>query len=50
MLMRITKFSIKVQLFSIFSVGQGAYGIVAAALDTKTQQNLAIKKIEKLLE
>lgn len=45
-----TRFEIEEYYDIIDAVGQGAYGIVVAAIDTRDQSNLAIKKIEKAFE
>lgn len=44
------KFEIEEYYEIIDCVGQGAYGIVVAALDTRDNSNIAIKKIEKAFE
>lgn len=45
-----TKFEIEEYYEIIDGVGQGAYGIVVAAIDNRTKTNIAIKKIEKAFD
>ncbi len=45
-----TRFEIEEYYEIIDAVGQGAYGIVVAAIDTRDNSNVAIKKIEKAFE
>jgi serine/threonine protein kinase len=45
-----TRFEIDEYYEIIDAVGQGAYGIVVAAVDNRTKANVAIKKIEKAFE
>lgn len=45
-----TKFEIEEYYEIIDAVGQGAYGIVVAAVDQRNKVNVAIKKIEKAFE
>lgn len=44
------KFEIEDYYEIIDAVGQGAYGIVVAAIDNRDKSNVAIKKIEKAFE
>ena len=44
------KFEIEDYFEIIDAVGQGAYGIVVAAIDKRDNSNIAIKKIEKAFE
>ena len=45
-----TRFEIDEHYEIIDAVGQGAYGIVVAAVDNRDNSNVAIKKIEKAFE
>jgi len=45
-----TKFDIEECYEIIDAVGQGAYGIVVAAVDNRDNSNVAIKKIEKAFD
>ena len=45
-----TKFEIEEYFEIIDAVGQGAYGIVVAAVDNRDKKNVAIKKIEKAFD
>merc|ERR1719359_1301471 len=45
-----TKFEVCPKYTVLEPVGQGAYGIVCAAQDEETGENLAIKKIENAFE
>ena len=45
-----TRFEIEEYYEIIDAVGQGAYGIVVAARDTRDNSSVAIKKIEKAFE